>query len=81
MTYADTGQPIPHALVASGRFFFEADNDGRFRVLRQPQPQVTGRFGVQAYSPDSVPYLLAFRRGEWPRGRSNSRSTWRWSEA
>ncbi len=66
VTYADTGQPVPRALVATGRFFFEADNDGRFLTSRQPQGN--NSFGVQAYSPDSVPYLSAFKRGEWPKG-------------
>ncbi len=51
VTYADTGRPVPHALVASGASYSEADAEGRFRVpvgpggrrsLRGPSP-VPGR--------------------------------------
>ena len=66
MTYADTGQPVPHALVTCTRSFYEADANGRFRVSRGPWR--TPHFGVRAQSPDAAPYLMAFKRGEWPKG-------------
>jgi len=66
VTYADTGQPVPHALVASGPFYSEADTDGRFRVSTGPAG--TNRFGVRALSPDGAPYLMAAKQGEWPKG-------------
>ncbi len=66
ITYADTGRPVPHALVASGASYSEADAEGRFRV--PVGPAAVGRFGVRAQSPDGAPYLMTFKRGEWPRG-------------
>jgi beta-lactamase regulating signal transducer with metallopeptidase domain len=66
VTYADTGQPVPRALVSSGRRGFEADADGRFRVTTGPAR--ANRFGVRAQSPDGPPYLMAMKQGEWPQG-------------
>ena len=66
VTYADTGRPVPHALVASGASYSEADAEGRFRVAAGPA--AAGRFGVRAQSPDGAPYLMTFKQGEWPKG-------------
>src|SRR5262249_10697114 len=67
VTYADTGQPVPHALVASGGpSYSEADAEGRFRVSTAQAR--TDRFGVRAQSPGGAPYLLTFKQGEWPKG-------------
>jgi beta-lactamase regulating signal transducer with metallopeptidase domain len=66
VTFADTGRPIPHALVASGASYSEADAEGRFRV--PVDPGAVGRFGVRTQSADGVPYLMAFKQGEWPKG-------------
>jgi beta-lactamase regulating signal transducer with metallopeptidase domain len=66
VTFADTGLPVPHAVVSSGPFHFEADADGRFRVATSSGR--TNRFGVRAQSPDGAPYLLAMTQGEWPKG-------------
>ena len=66
VTYADTGGPVPHALVASGASYSEADAEGRFRV--SAGPAAAGRFGVRAQSPDGAPYLMTFKQGEWPKG-------------
>ena len=66
VTYADTGRPVPHALVASGPSYSEADAEGRFRV--PAGPAAAGRFGVRAQSPDGAPYLMTFKQGEWPKG-------------
>lgn len=69
VTYADTGQPVAHALVASGYLYSEADADGRFRVSTGPAgPARTGRFGVRALSPSGAPYLMTMKQGEWPKG-------------
>jgi hypothetical protein len=67
VTYADTGQPVRHALVASGGpSYSEADAEGRFRVSTA-QARID-RFGVRAQSPDGAPYLWTFKQGEWPKG-------------
>jgi beta-lactamase regulating signal transducer with metallopeptidase domain/protocatechuate 3,4-dioxygenase beta subunit len=66
VTYADTGQPVPHALVASGRSFSEADAQGRFRVFTDPA--AIDRFGVRAQSPEGAPYVMTAKRSEWPKG-------------
>ncbi|WP_406699205.1 sigma-70 family RNA polymerase sigma factor [Singulisphaera sp. Ch08] len=61
VTYADTGRPVPHAVVAilayrggpgySSRF--ETDAEGRFRA----NPQSTERYYLAVYSPEGQPYL------------------------
>ena len=66
VTYADTGRPVPRALVASGSVLSEADAEGRFRVAAGPA--AAGRFGVRAQSPDGAPYLITLKQGEWPKG-------------
>ena len=68
MTYADTGQPVPRALVSLGPNWSEADKDGRFRVNAGPGNTRTNRFGIRAQSPDGASYLLANKQGEWPKG-------------
>ena len=65
VTYADTGKPVPHALVASGPFFHQADTEGRFRVSRGPADQSLRGSGPV---PQRRPYLLTFKQGEWPKG-------------
>jgi beta-lactamase regulating signal transducer with metallopeptidase domain/protocatechuate 3,4-dioxygenase beta subunit len=67
VTYADTGKPVAHALVASGEFYSEADADGRFRVVSTIPPRAN-RFGIRAESPEGAPYLMTSKQGEWPRG-------------
>jgi protocatechuate 3,4-dioxygenase beta subunit len=67
VTDADTGRPIPHALVTSGLVPFEADGDGRFRVPARALPR-PNRFVIRAASPDGAPYLFAEKDGEWPKG-------------
>jgi beta-lactamase regulating signal transducer with metallopeptidase domain len=66
VTFADTGRPVPHAVVSTGPYHFEADADGRYRVPTWSGR--TNRFGVRAQSPDGAPYLLAMKQGEWPKG-------------
>ena len=66
VTFADTGRPVPHALVSWGPFHFEADADGRYRIATSSGR--TNRFAVRAQSPDGSPYLLAIKQGEWPKG-------------
>ena len=70
MTYADTGRPVPHALVvAVDQVRYEADGEGRFRVPVGPRPAVAvDRFAIRAQSPDGAPYLIAGKQGEWPKG-------------
>jgi beta-lactamase regulating signal transducer with metallopeptidase domain len=66
VTFADTGRPVPHAVVSSGPFHFEADAGGQYRV-----PSWSGRsnrFLIRAQPPDGAPYLLAMKQGEWPKG-------------
>lgn len=63
--FADTGEPAPHARLtiwASQQEFGgsmyslagKADAEGRYRI--NPHPGV--RFGITAYPPDGVPYLI-----------------------
>jgi beta-lactamase regulating signal transducer with metallopeptidase domain/protocatechuate 3,4-dioxygenase beta subunit len=66
VTYADTGRPVPRALVAPAGTFFEADAEGRFRLLTGVAPN--NRFGVRAQSSDGAPYLMTAKTGEWPQG-------------
>ncbi len=67
VTYGDTGGPVPHALIASGASYSEADAEGRFRV-HSAGPAAAGRFGVRAQAPDGAPYLMTLKQGEWPKG-------------
>ena len=74
VTYADTGQPVPRAIVniaagGAGQRGFRAtrvqtDDDGRF----QANPWAGDRFFVSAIPPQGTPYLVASKRVEWPKG-------------
>ena len=66
VTFADTGQPVPRALVFSGQRYFEAGVDGRFRIAEPPAR--TNRFGIRAQSPEGAPYLIATKQADWPPG-------------
>ena len=73
VTYADTGEGVPHAPLevrsSIGRAAivsaFETDDQGRFRLNPPPADRV---FGVFAYPPEGQPYLIARGRIEWPKG-------------
>ncbi len=73
MTYADTGQPVPHALLRvtsaqprSGRLDeSETDGDGRARINSWPTER---SYGVTAYPPEGQPYLFASGSLAWPKG-------------
>jgi protocatechuate 3,4-dioxygenase beta subunit len=67
--YADTGEPAPYARLtiwasqqeSSGSMISvpgKADAEGRYRI--NPNPGV--RFGITAYPPDGVPYLIRATR-------------------
>ncbi len=71
---ADTGQPIPHAIVTVGSSinwpwsgagsYFPADEQGRFRANVAP-----GRYySIRAYPPEGQPYLIPELRFEWTKG-------------
>ena len=67
---ADTGQPIPHALVdvglsmAGGGSLHRADDQGRFSAAAQP-----GRnYRVRATPSEGQPYLTAQVEFEWAKG-------------
>jgi protocatechuate 3,4-dioxygenase beta subunit len=74
VTYADTGQPVPHALLyvaplyqggsGGGIAEFEADDDGRFRA----NPYSGDGYSVRAYPPAAQPYLSKGQRFDWPKG-------------
>ncbi len=68
VTCADTGRPVPHALIAFGVLRYQADDQGRFRVAAPAVGARLGRFNLRAQSPDGSPYLIASKQGEWPRG-------------
>ncbi len=74
VTYADTGKPVPHALVHGtvseneyGSMFttpFRADADGRFRL----NPTPGQFFRIAAYAPEGEPYLIVQDEFAWPKG-------------
>ena len=73
VTYADTGQPVPHADItvhalatypANRITFFQTGADGRFRA----NPSPADEFGVIARPPKGQPYMTATRRFDWPKG-------------
>ena len=74
VTYADTGQPVPHALLqvqarnparpGPGLTEFETDADGRFRI----NPVSGDGYGLTAFPPVGQPYLTAHHRLDWPKG-------------
>jgi hypothetical protein len=71
---ADTGQPIPHAVVevASGqdelrlgsRTRFRADDQGRFTANVGPGTY----FQIQAFPPEGAPYLVSRQEFQGPKG-------------
>ncbi len=69
VTYADTGRPVSHALVAANALFpNEADGDGRFRLSVPPTASRFNSVAIRAQSPEGAPYLLAIKPHEWPKG-------------
>ncbi len=74
VTYADTGKPVPRALLmvqsykreggGRGDTEFETDADGRFRI----NPTSGDGYNVRAYPPAGQPYLSIMQRFEWPKG-------------
>ncbi len=76
VTYADTGKPVPHALVVAIGFdqaqkgvgarsiLTDTDAEGRFRTNTG-----SGAEGaVAVVPPDGQPYLRAFKNIDWPKG-------------
>ncbi len=68
VTYADTGKPVPHALLTVGLQRYTADGEGRFRAPFTPVAARVDRFSINAQSPDPGPYLMVGKQGEWPKG-------------
>jgi hypothetical protein len=75
VTYADTGEPVPKAQIGiatlgprrqgHGSFTsFETDAAGRFRA----NPSPGDRFSIGARPPEGLPYLLAHKTIDWPKG-------------
>ena len=72
VTYADTGKPVPHALIrisSNGRdgaqfTEYETDGEGRYRV----NPWSGDIYFVMAFSPGGQPYLSAMKRISWVKG-------------
>ena len=73
LTYADTGQPVPHAplrviAVQTGRTQFdesETDADGRARINSNAAER---GYEFMAFPPEGQPYLVASGRLDWPKG-------------
>jgi RNA polymerase sigma factor (sigma-70 family) len=71
---ADTGRPIPHAIVTVGSSinspwsgagsFFTADEQGRFKANVAPGQY----YSIRAYPPEGQPYLIPEHRFEWTKG-------------
>ena len=73
MTYADTGEPAPHAIVGisiiTDKFSawagdYETDAQGRFRA----NPGATKRYSVGVIPPERRPICAPQKLSEWPRG-------------
>ena len=74
VTYADTGEPAPHAVVgisiqgddgsSTWAGDVETDSHGRFRA----NPGSGRRYFLSAFPPDREPYLYVGKRVEWPGG-------------
>jgi hypothetical protein len=73
VTYADTGQPVPHSPLrvqaSQGRVAkvdeSETDAAGQARINSWPADR---SYGVTAYPPEGQPYLVASGRVNWPKG-------------
>ncbi len=73
VTYADTGEGVPHAPLevtsSHGRAGipaeFETDAEGRFRVTPAPADR---RVSILAFPPEGQPYLIAYTSIDWPKG-------------
>ena len=72
VTYTDTGNSVPHALLdviseSTGRSVqtdFETDAEGRFRI-NVPSGDA---YVVSAWPPAGLPYLAVHQRLDWPKG-------------
>jgi protocatechuate 3,4-dioxygenase beta subunit len=73
VTYADTGQPVPHApllvTAAQGMTVYkdesETDADGRARINSLPTDR---GYSIMAYPSEGQPYLVASGGADWPKG-------------
>ncbi len=65
VTYADTGQPVPHARLLLGTTLVQADGEGRFRATT-PHGREFGN--IKAQSADALPYLNVSKSFNWPKG-------------
>ncbi len=73
VTYADTGQPVPHCPAPGARPAgggsqldeSETDAEGRARINSWPADST---YDVTAYPPEGQPYLIAKGRVDWPKG-------------
>jgi hypothetical protein len=70
VTHADTGRPVPRAVVSVDQVRYEADGEGRFRIpiIAILPALAVDRFAIHAQSPDPGPYLIAGKQGAWPKG-------------
>jgi RNA polymerase sigma factor (sigma-70 family) len=67
VTYADTGEPVPHALIGITGYRHRADAEGRFRIGIEAAYPSGSVMSVVARSPDGAPYLMALKRPVWPK--------------
>lgn len=73
VTYADTGQPVPHAPLrisaiqqrSSRNDEVETDDNGQARIHSWPTER---GYAVRAYPPEGQPYLQGAGRADWPKG-------------
>ncbi len=73
VTYADTGEGVPHAPLVVGSSHgkvgisaeFETDDQGRFRVNAAPADRWVS---VEAFPPEGQPYLIVRKGFDWPKG-------------
>jgi RNA polymerase sigma factor (sigma-70 family) len=67
VTYADTGKPVPHAVLmvsSQQQADFEADAEGRFRI----NPPSSDGYNISAHPPGGQPYLTIRQHLDWPKG-------------
>lgn len=81
ITYADTGKPVPHALIEIYAYIggpgytsrHEADDQGNYRA----NPMAADRYAILVYAPEGQPYMNASAGGNrpftWPKAAQEKR--------
>ncbi|MHB1556964.1 MAG: M56 family metallopeptidase [Isosphaeraceae bacterium] len=69
VTYADTGRPVPHAMIGGLTRTRRADAEGRFRIDVDIQGvRGVGSYALLIHPREAAPYMMARRIETWPAG-------------